>query len=77
MYTPATETAKWHGTFLAFVASPIPADGAKRPLGLLRGCGSGGKVSRYRGREISDSLTHGNKQALQEIERKSHSQIPR
>jgi len=53
--TPAIETAKWHGTFLALVISPVPADGTKKPLRLLRGCGSSSKVSWYRGREIGNS----------------------
>jgi hypothetical protein len=69
--SPAVETAKWHGALLALVVSPIPTDGTKRQLGLLRGCGGGGKVSWYRGRETGDSLTHGNYQALQGIGRRS------
>jgi hypothetical protein len=69
--SPAIKTAKWHGALLALVVSPIPADGTERPLGLLRGCGGGGKVSWYRGRETGDSLSHGNYQALQGIGRKS------
>jgi hypothetical protein len=69
--TSAIETAKWHGTFLALVVSPVPADGAKKPLRLFRGCGSSSKVSWYRGGEIGNSLTHGNEQTRQEMGHKS------
>src|SRR5712691_13515997 len=62
--TPAIETAIWHGTFFALVVSPIPTDGAQKPLGLFRGCGGGGQVSWYRRRETCESLTQKYEQAL-------------
>ena len=62
--TPAIETAIWHGTFFALVVSPIPTDGAQKPLRLFRGCGGGGQVSWYRRREICESLTQRHEQAL-------------
>jgi len=62
--TSAIETAIWHGTFFALVVSPIPTDGAQKPLRLFRGCGGGGQVSWYRRREICETLAQRYEQAL-------------